>query len=301
MRTKQFLPGIICAALLSGCGNTSNHFDASGTFEATEVIVSSETSGKITGFDLIEGDIVREGQPLATIDTLQLHLSRKQLEASRKTLAGQKTNINLQLASLQEQLISLETEKRRFENLVKSNVGNQKQVDDLQAQIIILERQIEARENTMQTSNQGIENESEALNVQIEQVEDKIARSTITSPIDGTVLLKYAEKGEVVQPGKALLKIADMENMYFRAYITANQLTRMKLGQQVKVHADFGKETREYDGVIGWISDKSEFTPKTIQTKDERSNLVYAVKIAVKNDGYLKIGMYGQVSIDNEE
>jgi HlyD family secretion protein len=232
---------------------------------------------------------------------LQLHLSRKQLEASRKTLAGQKTNINLQLASLQEQLISLETEKRRFENLVKSNVGNQKQVDDLQAQIIILERQIEARENTMQTSNQGIENESEALNVQIEQVEDKIARSTITSPIDGTVLLKYAEKGEVVQPGKALLKIADMENMYFRAYITANQLTRMKLGQQVKVHADFGKETREYDGVIGWISDKSEFTPKTIQTKDERSNLVYAVKIAVKNDGYLKIGMYGQVSIDNEE
>lgn len=299
MKNKIFLVVAVSIVMLAGCNNDDNNYDASGTFEAVEVIVSSETSGRIMELTVTEGDQLRKGQVVGYIDTLQLHLNKRQLEASRKTIEGRKTNINLQLASLQEQLSNLRTEKQRYQNLVLTNAGNQKQVDDLDAQIIILQRQIEAQKNTMQISNQGIDNESETLDIQIEQVQDNIERSMIRSPIDGTVLMKYAEKGEIAQPGKALYKIGDMENMFLRAYITADQLTRLKLGQQVKVYADFGEDgTREYDGIINWISDKSEFTPKTIQTKDERANLVYAVKIAVKSDGYIKIGMYGQILIN---
>lgn len=300
MRTIKLLLGSFCIILVASCGNNKNGYDASGTFEATEVIVSSEASGKIIEFDIKEGNTIEKGEAVGLIDTLQLHLSKKQLEANMRTLKGRKTDINLQLASMKEQLTNMRTEKKRFENLVKSNAGNQKQVDDLNAQILILEKQISAQQNNMQIGNQGIDNESEALYVQLEQIEDKITKSTISSPINGTVLLKYAEQGELAQPGKALFKVADMDNMYLRAYITVGQLTKLQLGQEVKVLADFGADgTRDYKGTISWISDKSEFTPKTIQTKDERANLVYAVKIAVKNDGYLKIGMYGQMSINN--
>lgn len=299
MKKINFLPGILCIVLLSGCGkNNNNNYDVSGTFEATEIIVSSESSGRIMEFNVKEGDVLKKGQVVGYIDTLQLHLTKKQLEVSRKALEGRKIDIDLQLASMQEQLDNLKDEKKRFENLVKSNAGNQKQVDDLDAQIAILERQIQAQKNTMQMNNQGIENESEALSIQIEQIKDKIEKSIIIAPIAGTVLLKYTEKGEIAQPGKSLFKIADIENMYLRAYITADLLTQLQLGQKVNVFADFGKdETREYEGTITWISDKSEFTPKTIQTKNERANLVYAMKISVENDGYIKIGMYGQITM----
>ncbi len=301
MKTYSILSGLICTLLiLTACNKNKNknNYDASGTFEATEIIISSETSGRIMEFNMQEGDLLHQGQELGYIDTIQLYLSKKQLQANISTLEGRKTNINLQLASLKEQLTNLRSEKQRYENLVQSNAGNQKQVDDLESQINILERQIAAQQNTMQINNQGLDNDSQALTIQIEQIEDQIARSKITSPIDGTVMLKYAEKGETVQPGKALFKIADMQNMYLRAYLTAAQLTQISIGQQISVYADFGEtQTREYAGTINWISDKSEFTPKSIQTQDERANLVYAVKIAVPNDGYLKVGMYGQIKI----
>ena len=279
------------------CKNNKTDYVASGSFEAIEIIVSAETAGRIINFDLTEGDIIKDRQEIGCIDTVQLHLSKILLEANKKTILGKKTDIAVQIASIQEQIRNLESEKTRFENLVKSSAGYQKQVDDIEAQILILQRQLTAQKSIMQITNQGIENESDAITIQIAQIEDKIEKSKIKSPIDGTVIAKYAEKGETVQSGKALFKIADTETIFLKVYFTTSQLSQLKLGQNVKISTDFGKNGfREYDGVITWISDKSEFTPKSIQTKDERANLVYAAKIAVKNDGYLKIGMYGQVN-----
>jgi HlyD family secretion protein len=186
----------------------------------------------------------------------------------------------------------------RFEKLLQSNAANQKQVDDIKAHIALLEMQLAAQTESLENGNKSISGESSALEIQVAQVEDQLKKSIITSPISGTVLSKYAEQGEFAVQGKALFKVADISNMYLRAYITSDQITQVKIGESVKVFADFGKkEMREYSGTVTWISDKAEFTPKTIQTRNERANLVYAVKIAVKNDGYLKKGMYGQVRL----
>ena len=297
---KRNIFGIIIILSFLGCKSGSSDFDANGSFEAVEIIVSSEASGKIVTFNLTEGDLLKENQIVGCVDTVQLYLSRLLLEANQKTVLSRKTDISIQIASIQEQIRNQESEKIRFEYLVKSDAGTQKQVDDITAQILILERQLTAQKTAMQTSNLSIENEYKALEIQIAQINDKIEKSLIKSPIDGTVLVKYSEKGELTQMGKPLFKIADTENMFLKAYVTADQLSRIKTGQNVKVSADFGKDGyRDYDGVITWISDKSEFTPKNILTKDERANLVYAIKVAVKNDGYLKIGMYGQMTIGN--
>ncbi|MDR2406974.1 MAG: HlyD family efflux transporter periplasmic adaptor subunit [Bacteroidales bacterium] len=298
MKNRKLAAIIVITFIFLGCNNDKNKFDASGTFETIEILVSSEASGRIMEFNVTEGDILNANQPIGYIDTLQLYLSKLQLEATQETVEGRKTDINVQLASLKTQLLTLQSEKKRFEKLVKSNAGNQKQVDDIDAQILVLEKQIKAQSNNIETSNKSLNNEKKTLAIQIAQIEDKIRKSFIHSPTKGTVLMKYAERGEIVQLGKALFKIADMENMFLKAYLTADQLSQIKLGQEVDVFADSGKnEYNDYKGTIIWISDKSEFTPKTIQTKDERANLVYAVKIAVKNDGYLKIGMYGQIKI----
>ncbi|GHT76733.1 membrane protein [Bacteroidia bacterium] len=288
--------------LFAACGNKQKSFDASGTFEATEVIVSAQAAGQIRQFDLTEGQSLTAGQTVGYIDTVQLHLKREQLLASIKAADSRSYNVSLQIASLKQQIAKQQTELARFQNLQKANAGTQKQVDDIQSAIDVLQKQLAAQTETLQKGNSSLSSEINALQIQAEQVEDLIAKSIITAPINGTVLAKYAEKGELAGQGKALFKMADLDNIYLRAYITSDQLTQLKLNQEVAVYADFGKkEMRRYPGVISWISDKAEFTPRTILTKNERANLVYALKIAVKNDGFLKIGMYGELKITNYE
>lgn len=279
------------------CDRNGAHYDASGTFETTEIIVSAETSGKIISLDIQEGEEVKENQVLGIIDTVQLYLSKLKLQTNVKAVENRKTDVKMQISLLEAQLATAKIEKQRIENLLKANAANRKQLDDIDAQITLLEKEIEVQSSSMQRGNASIHNESTALEIQIEQMEDQLEKCYIRSPIDGTVLVKYAEKGEMAAPGKALMKVADTREMILRAYITADQFTRVKVGQEANVYADFGtKETREYKGIVSWVSEKAEFTPKTVQTRDERDNLVYAVKIRVKNDGFLKIGMYGNIN-----
>ncbi|MDD4921792.1 MAG: HlyD family efflux transporter periplasmic adaptor subunit [Bacteroidales bacterium] len=279
---------------MNSCKNSDSEMDASGTFESTEVIVSSEANGKIMQFDVQEGQSLAAGQKLGYVDTVQLYLRKKQLQANIKASLSRSPDVAAQVAGLQQQIKTAKTERLRMESLVKANAANQKQLDDIDAQMELLQKQLNAQKLTLESSSKGINEESDALKIQVAQVEDQLRKSYITSPIKGSVLVKYAETGELATQGKALFKVADMENMFLRAYITADQLAKMKMGQSVRVVAEFGaEETREYKGQVVWISSKSEFTPKTIQTRDERANLVYAVKVMVRNDGFLKIGMYG--------
>ncbi len=285
----------------SGCVKTGSGIEGSGTFEATEVIVSSEATGKILEFTVSEGDVLKRDEAAGKIDAVQPVLKRAQLRANIKGVESRRPDVALQMAATVQQLESAKTERVRIDNLLKSDAANKKQLDDVDAQISVLEKQIEAQRTTLQNSSRGITDESSALEIQIAQLDDQIGKCTITSPIDGTVLVKYAQRGELAVSGKALFKIADMNAMFLRAYISEAQLSNFKLGQSVTVLTDTGiKDNRSYPGTITWISDKAEFTPKTVQTRDERANLVYAVKVAVKNDGYLKIGMYGGIKTENE-
>ena len=235
-------------------------------------------------------------EELGCIDTLQLYLKKMQLLASGKAIASKSTDINKQIAATKEQIGKAEYERKRTENLLKENAATQKQIDDIDSQIAVLKKQLEAQISTLQRGNASITEESSAYEIQVAQLDDQLRKCHITSPICGTVLAKYAEAGELATQGKPLFKVADVQHLFLRAYITADQLSQLKLGDKVKVFSDLGKDDRrEYEGTITWISDKSEFTPKTIQTRDERANLVYATKIAVKNDGYIKIGMYGEM------
>jgi HlyD family secretion protein len=286
------------AALLPSCSNSGGDFDASGSFEATEVIVSSEASGKILSLNADEGTALAAGAAIGRIDTVQLELKRKQLLANRKGIEARRPNVSVQIAATVQQIATAKKEKARIEALLKSDAANTKQLDDINSTVDTLEKQLAAQRLTLETNNLGIDEDSSALAIQVAQLDDQIARATLSSPIDGTVLAKYAEAGELAVPGKALFKVADLDHVYLRAYVTADQLSRVKIGQGVTVFSEQGdKDYREYDGVVSWISDKSEFTPKTVQTRNERTNLVYAMKVSVKNDGYLKIGMYGGVKI----
>lgn len=299
MNTIKNILFLCFAILLSACDRGKGDYDASGVFETTEVIVSAEANGKIMQFDIEEGQLLDAGREIGYIDTVQLYLKKMQLQANMKSVKTRYTDVPRQIAATKQQIATQRNELRRFENLVKSNAANQKQVDDINAQILVLERQLAAQTETLENSNRGVSEESTGLDIQVAQLNDQLQKSIITSPIRGTVLSKYAEQGELATQGRALFKIADMDNMFLRAYITSGQLTEVKIGQQVRIFADFGeKDIKEYAGTITWISDKSEFTPKTIQTRDERANLVYAVKIAVKNDGYLKKGMYGELKLN---
>lgn len=285
--------------LLTACGKGNGDYDASGVFETTEVIVSAEANGKIMQLNFIEGQQVEQGKPLGYIDTVQLYLKKMQLLTNTSAIKSGRVDIPRQIAAIKQQIATQKNEQKRFENLVKANAANQKQLDDINAQILVLERQLTAQTELLENSNKNISEQSSGLSVQVAQINDQIQKSIISSPINGTILSKYAEQGELATQGRALFKVADIEHMFLRAYITASQLTQVKIGQAVKVYADFGeKEMKEYSGTITWISDKSEFTPKTIQTRDERANLVYAVKVAVKNDGYLKYGMYGELKLN---
>lgn len=285
--------------LLTACGKGNGDYDASGVFETTEVIVSAEANGKIMQLNFIEGQQVEQGKPLGYIDTVQLYLKKMQLLTNTSAVKSGRVDVPRQIAAIKQQIATQKNEQKRFENLVRANAANQKQLDDINAQILVLERQLTAQTELLENSNKNISEQSSGLEVQIAQINDQIQKSIISSPINGTILSKYAEQGELATQGRALFKVADIEHMFLRAYITASQLTQVKIGQAVKVYADFGeKEMKEYSGTITWISDKSEFTPKTIQTRDERANLVYAVKVAVKNDGYLKYGMYGELKLN---
>lgn len=282
--------------LAASCVEGNKAYDASGVFESTEVTVSAEGNGKILSLDLQEGDRLEAGQIVGCIDTVQLHLSEIQLEASRRAVGSGRLDISRQIAALESQIGKQRQELDRFTKLEKAGASNRKQVEDIQAQIETLERQLAAQKESLNSSNRNVSGQADALEAQIEQIRDRIRKCVITSPVAGTVLAKYSEAGEFAALGRALFKVADIDNIRLRAFITADQLTTLKLGQRVRVFADQGSSGRkEYAGTLIWISDKAEFTPKTIQTRDERANLVYAVKIAVENDGLIKLGMYGDI------
>jgi len=297
MKIARIILGLAAAsAAFLSCGKGEYEGDASGSFEATEVVVSAEASGRILSFDAEEGQDLEAGEKLGAIDSTQLALKRRQLLASKASVESRRNDVDLQLASIAQQIETARKERRRVANLIAADAANQKQLDDIDAQIAALEKEERARRTSMSQGNQGVSAESSSLDIQVAQLDDQIAKCEIRSPISGTVLSKYAEAGEFTSPGKALFKVADVDSMILRAYATSSQLSRIKLGQGATVIVDFGgKDTRQYPGRVEWISDKSEFTPKTAQTRDERESLVYAVKVAVKNDGYLKIGMYGKV------
>ena len=283
--------------LTASCGKQTT-FDAQGTFEATEIVVSSEATGKILHFEAEEGTLVEAGQQVGAMDSLQLHLQRKQLIAQQSALLNSRPDVKKQVSSLREQITKQKSELQRVENMLRDGAATQKQHDDINAHIRVLEGQLEATLSTLGKNTASINDNSASLEAQIAALDDRIAKCHIIAPTNGTVLVKYAEAGELATVGKPLMKIANLEKIYLRAYFTSDQLANIRLGDTVKVIADFGgDEQHEYEGRIAWISSESEFTPKNIQTKNSRANLVYAVKIAVKNDGRLKIGLAGEVRL----
>ena len=283
--------------LTASCGKQTT-FDAQGTFEATEIVVSSEATGKILHFEAEEGTLVEAGQQVGAMDSLQLHLQRKQLIVQQSALLNSRPDVKKQVSSLREQIAKQKSELQRVENMLRDGAATQKQHDDINAHIRVLEGQLEATLSTLGKNTASINDNSASLEAQIAALDDRIAKCHIIAPTNGTVLVKYAEAGELATVGKPLMKIANLEKIYLRAYFTSDQLANIRLGDTVKVIANFGgDEQHEYEGRIAWISSESEFTPKNIQTKDSRANLVYAVKIAVKNDGRLKIGLAGEVRL----
>ncbi|MBS1635752.1 MAG: efflux RND transporter periplasmic adaptor subunit [Bacteroidetes bacterium] len=287
---------VLGACTLAACTASKNDFDASGSFETEETIISAEASGNIRRFDVNEGESLKPGQMVGYIDSVQLYLKKKQLETQIKSTLSQRPNIAAQIAALQVQLKTAEKEQQRIANLLKGDAATQKQMDDATSQIDVIRKQIEAQQSALGITSESITEQTNPLQVQIEQINDQLGKCRIINPVNGTVLVKYVEPNEVATPGKALYKVADLSELYLRAYITGAQLSQVKLNQAVHVMIDDGaKNYREYNGIITWISDKAEFTPKTIQTKDERANMVYAIKVKVKNDGLLKIGMYGEL------
>lgn len=291
---------IVCmaaAALAVSCGAEAE-FDAQGSFEATEVVVSAEAAGRILWYDAEEGTAVEPGVTIGQIDTLQLDLQRRQLEAQQAALLASRPDIRAQAAALREQIAKQEQELARVQNLLRDGAATTKQRDDIEAQIRILQSQLSATLSSLDKSTVTIDGNAAVVEAQIAALDDRIARCRIAPPVAGVVLAKYAEAGELAAVGKPLLKVADLEHLYLRAYFTSEQLAAIRIGDRVTVTADFGGDQRyDYEGRIAWISPESEFTPKTIQTRNSRANLVYAAKIAVRNDGRLKIGLAGEVRL----
>ncbi len=297
MRTTINIIGLaLMLACLTSCSEEKKPYDATGTFEATEVTISAEQNGAILWFEINEGDSITKGQQVGLIDTTQFYLKARQIGATKLIYASQRPDLNKQVAATREQLAKAREERDRFATLVSEGAANQKNLDDAQSQVKVLECQLEAQLSTLTTSTNSLNAQMGTTDVEKLQVIDQLRKCHILSPVSGMVLEKYAEQGEFAAIGKPLFKIADTHLMYLRAYLTSAQLTDIKIGQRVKVFADYGRNwKKEYLGKVTWISSKSEFTPKSILTDDERADLVYAVKIAVPNDGYVKIGMYGEV------
>ena len=301
MRIHQYICSVALWLVLGACTSQEEQYDASGIFETTEVIVSAKGTGELQSFQVEEGQAVRQGEVLGWIDTLQLSLKDRQLAASLLATESKRLDEKRQVAHLRQQIENLQREKERFTALLNAKATTAKQVDDIDYQIKVLQNQLVATQEQINSSNSSLSRQSESIQAQRAQLEDQIRNAMISSPITGTVLTKYAEQGEFAVPGKALFKVADVSQMKLRAYITADQLTQLQIGQAVAVYADRGiTDRKRYAGRVVWIADKAEFTPKTIQTRNERANLVYAVKIAVENDGFIKRGMYGEVRFEEE-
>lgn len=312
MKKLFFISATSVTFFLLACNGNRTEYDASGTFEADEVIVSSLANGKILSFNVDEGDQLVKDSIVGQIDPVPLSLQKQEVEATIESLGQQTANVTPQIKLLedqlkvqQSQLNNLLHEKTRTENLLKEDAATRKQLDDINAQIDVVKKQMDVtqqqvnvQKSNIGTQNRGILSQGKPLEKKAAQIEDQLMKTNIKNPTNGTVLTTYAEEGEITSVGKALYKIADLSTITLRAYITGSQLSQVKLGQQVTVLVDDGKDKyKEFPGKITWVSDKAEFTPKTIQTKDERANLVYAMKVKVKNDGYLKIGMYGEVKL----
>lgn len=312
MQTMKFISAIFLFTILTGCNNGESNHDASGTFEAEEVIVSSELPGKLLSFNVQEGQVIAKDSIVGFVDAKNISLQQEQVEANIRSLNEKTANVKPQIQLLQDQIAvqqsqitNLQHEKARIENLIKADAATGKQLDDINAQIdvaykqlAVTQQQINVQKGNISTQNRSILSEADPLKKRVAQLQDQAQRANIINPVGGTVITKFAEQGEFISTGKALYKIADLSYLNLRAYLTGTQLPQIKLGQTVKVMIDEGaKKYKEYSGTITWVSDKAEFTPKTIQTKEERANLVYAIKVKVKNDGYLKIGMYGEVKL----
>ncbi len=302
MKPVTLLTTLTLSFLLLSCRNNKEDYDATGSFEATEIIVSSQANGRILTFNLNEGDQLLQGQMVGVIDSTQLYLQKMSLLSNARGVRAQQPDIRKQTASIQEQINTLEREKTRVQRLLAYNAANQKQLDDIEAQIDLLQKQLLALTSTLEKSSENISAQSSTLEIQVAQLDDQLEKTRIFSPIAGTVLNRYAEAGELATMGTPLFKIADTDTLSLRAYVTNDQLAQIKLNDEVTVRVDDGDgNMKSYKGKINWISSKSEFTPKTIQTKNERANLVYALKIAVPNDGFLKIGMYGEVKFSTSD
>lgn len=310
MRMKSFVIVVAAILTLAGCKGKGDIPEASGTFEADEVVVSAEVSGKLIRFAVEEGQVLSKDTVVGQIDPLPLALQKEQVEASMDALQQKTLDAGPQLKLLRDQLAvqeaqlgSLNREKQRVDNLLKADAATGKQLDDIRTQIDVLEKQMVVTQQQIQvqltqvnTQNRSILSEKQPLAKRAAQLQDQLNRSAIMNPVTGTVITRYAQQGEVTGAGKALYKIADLSTLTLKAYITAPQLSKLKLGQSLTVRVDEGdKKYKTYTGTLSWIADHAEFTPKTIQTKEERANLVYAIKVKVKNDGFLKIGMYGEV------
>jgi HlyD family secretion protein len=294
---KSLIIFLTTAFFLAGCAQDENMYDATGTFEAVETIVSAEATGTIQALNIHEGQVLKRGTQVGYVDSTQLYLKRKQLQAQIRSVLSRQPNISKQLAALIEELQQAEREQRRVVSLLNADAATQKQLDDATTQVNIVKRKIAAQESSLGITMSSLREETLPLQVQIEQTNDLLDKCRIVNAVGGTVLTKYAEVFETTSAGKPLYKIADLSTLVLRAYITGDQFPQLKLNQKVTVLVDANDGYKEYSGTVQWISDKAEFTPKTIQTKDERANLVYAVKIGVKNDGFLKVGMYGEVML----
>lgn len=335
---KKLLLLAIGVLMVASCGKDKQDYDATGTFEATEITVSAESAGQLKSFNISEGQVLNNGVTVGQIDARQLTLKRnqlatnneqlaathgqldankRQLAANRQATRSRQLDLKKQVAAIRQQIVNQQRERQRFTELLKDGAVARKQVDDIDYQLQVLKKQLTATEEQIASQNASLADQNKGITAQMEgidaqqavvnaqqagvrsqqaQIDDQIAHTFIKSPITGTVLEKYAEAGEFVAVGKPLFKVANMKRMFIRAYITSEQLKNIRLGQKVKVMADYGKGQRKaYNGVITWISSRSEFTPKTIVTDDERADLVYAIKIQFQNDGYVKIGMYGEV------
>lgn len=293
---KRLFISITTITLLAACGKNENEADAYGNFEATEVIVSAEGTGRLLVFNVEEGSTLAENAVVGSIDSTQLHLKKQQLGANIKAVLSKKPDMLPQLEVIRQQIATQQREKQRVENLLKASAATPKQLDDINAQIAVLQKQYTSLASSLQTQISGIQSETQPLALQIDQLRDQLNQTRVLNPVNGTVLTKYVEKGEVVNYGKPLYRIADLSEMTLRVYIAAEQLAQVKNGQQVKVRTDAaGGRYRDWTGIVTWISSEAEFTPKIIQTKEERTQLVYAMKVKVKNDGTLRIGMPGEI------
>jgi len=289
---------VVCLlfVLLAACTHSEKDYDATGTFEATETTVFAEQSGTLTTFSVDEGEMVDKGQEVGLIDTTQIWLRIQQASATKQVYQSQKPDMEKQIAATRQQLAKARQEQQRYRELVADGAAPGKMLDDATSQVLVLQKQLDAQVSTLNTQVSTLNAQLSAVSCQQDQLRDQLRQCHISAPITGTVLEKYVEQGEFVTTSKPLFKVADTDHMFIRAYVTSAQLQRIKVGQKAKVFADYGNgQKKAYEGTVSWISSRSEFTPKTILTDDERADMVYAVKIAIRNDGYVKIGMYGEV------